>query len=144
MHAHTNNDNWGSTTVAIDWNGYDREMKRHVHMEPRDNIIKFHGYYVQWWGTMRNFSVWTMVDVECNLLDLGQRAQRLHIVNVVGMCGLNIELGWGGYHACKTGHGTGWGAVWCGMYGAVIGGVSRWLVNNINEIAIECTRIICN
>ncbi len=48
MHAHNDNNNWGLTTIAIDLNGYDREMKRHVHAEPRDNIIKFHRYYVQW------------------------------------------------------------------------------------------------
>ena len=66
-------------------------MKTHVHAEPRDNIIKFHGYYIQWWGTVRNFSVQTMVDVESNLLDLGQRATpQFHVVNVVGMCGLNM------------------------------------------------------
>ncbi len=45
---------------------------------------------------MRNFSVQTMVDVECNLLDLGQQATpRFHIVNVVGMCGLYMYLGGG-------------------------------------------------
>jgi hypothetical protein len=61
---------------------------------------------------MRNFSVRTMVDVECNLLDLGQRAMpRFHVVNVVGMCGLYMYLGGGGYHACETGHGTGLVAV---------------------------------
>jgi hypothetical protein len=68
-------------------------MKTHVHAEPRDNIIKFCGYYVKWWGTVQNFSVrtMTMVDLECNLLDLGQRAMpRFHVVNVVGMCGLNM------------------------------------------------------
>ena len=44
---------------------------------------------------MRNFSVQTMVDVECNLLDLGQLATpRFCIVNVVGMCGLACN--WGG------------------------------------------------
>ncbi len=71
-------------------------MKTHVHVEPRDNIIKFCGYYVQWWSTVRNFSFRTMVDVECNLLDLGQRATpRFRIINVVGMCGLYMSLGGG-------------------------------------------------
>ncbi len=72
-------------------------MKTHVHAEPRDNIIEFHGYYVQWWGTVRNFSVRSIVDVECNLLDLGQRATpRFRVVNDVGMCGLYMQLGGGG------------------------------------------------
>ncbi len=145
MLAHNESNNWGLTTVAIYWNGYDSEMKTHVHAEPRDIIIKFRWYYVQWWGTVRNFSVRTMVDVECNLLDLGQWAMpQFRFVNVVGMCGLNMWLGGGGYHACKTGHGTGLVAVWCGMRGAVIGGVSWWLANNINKMAIECVRIMCS
>jgi hypothetical protein len=53
-----------------------------------------------------------MVDVECNLLDLGQRAMPgFFIDNDVGMCGLYMYLGGGGYHAYKTGHGTGLVAV---------------------------------
>ena len=45
---------------------------------------------------MHNFSVRTMVDVECNLLNLGQRATpRFQVVNVVWMCGLNMQLGGG-------------------------------------------------
>ncbi len=45
---------------------------------------------------MQNFSVRTMVDVECNLLNLGQRATpQFHVVNNVWMWGLNMLLGGG-------------------------------------------------
>jgi hypothetical protein len=38
-----------------------------------------------------------MVDLECNLLDLGQQATpQFRVVNVVGMCRLNMSLGGGG------------------------------------------------
>jgi hypothetical protein len=35
MHAH--NDNWGITTVVIDRNAYDREMKTHLHGDQGQN-----------------------------------------------------------------------------------------------------------
>ncbi len=155
MHAHNDNDNWGSTTIAIDWNGYDREMKTPLQAKPRDNIIKFRGYYVQWWGTVWNFSVQTMVDVECNLLDLGQWATPwFWVVNVVGMCGLYMYLGggisclqnwtWHRISCCLI-----WDARCCNRRGLSMIGKQHtqdgnWVRQNIvqlKQMAMECNRI---
>jgi hypothetical protein len=88
-------------------------MKTHIHAEPRDNIIKFGQYYVQWWDTVQIFSVQTVVDVECTrLIGPGSAVHDATLLILLGDVRAIHVTGEGGiYHGCKRGHGTGLVAV---------------------------------
>jgi hypothetical protein len=87
-------------------------MKTHVHAEPRDNIIKCGQYYLQWWGTVRIFSVQTIVDVECTrLIGSGSAGHDATLLILLGDVWAIHVTGGRGYHGCKRGHDTGLVAV---------------------------------
>ena len=149
MHAH--NDDWGITTVVIDLNAYDREMKTHLHGDQGENykiwliLCTMVGYSAECFSR-------TIVHVECKCLIGSGSAEHCHPhAALLILLGVRYNRGARAVHliggevisglpkrtlhmiSCYT---------WCAMRGAMGGVVSWWLENKKIQMAIECVRMM--